>query len=100
MIPICQMASARTTFLLFRPLNFNADVDYVNFLRHIGIESLLNVLHGILHEKKIIVLGSSLAEVSTCVETLSIMLNPFIWQHTLVKDEIISKVLSHVRLLI
>ena len=66
-----------------RPLD--TTLNHVRFITsNIGIDSLVKLFLGVLQEKKIIILGSSLAEVSTSVESLSALLSPFVWQHTLV----------------
>ena len=67
-----------------RPLDTTLEVNHVHFITNIGLDSLVKVFLGLLQEKKIIILGSSLAEVSTSVESLSALLSPFVWQHTLV----------------
>ena len=68
-----------------RPLDTTLEVNHVHFITsNIGIDSLVKLFLGVLQEKKIIILGSSLAEVSTSVESLSALLSPFVWQHTLV----------------
>ena len=72
-----------------RPLDTTLEVNHVHFITgntNMGIDSLVKVFLGVLQEKKIIILGSSLAEVSTSVESLSALLSPFVWQHTLVSS--------------
>ena len=70
-----------------RPLDTTLEVNHVHFITsNIGIDSLVKLFLGVLQEKKIIILGSSLAEVSTSVESLSALLSPFVWQHTLVSS--------------
>ena len=59
-------------------------VNHVVFLETIGIPNFLRLFHCVMLEKKIIVMGFSMSQISNAVESLSALLEPFHWHHTLV----------------
>ncbi len=71
-----------------RPLDNRFEENHIHLLNSLGIESVVAVFTALLFEKKVIILGSSLAKISAVVESLTSILTPFEWQHTLVGQDI------------
>jgi hypothetical protein len=62
-------------------------LDYVSFVslfKRLDVNNIMYLFEALLHERRIIVLGKSLAMLSTCVHAIANMVFPFTWQHVFI----------------
>ncbi|XP_077293085.1 uncharacterized protein LOC143916070 [Arctopsyche grandis] len=70
---------------LKRPLELRLEEDNLSILFDcISVDLLVKIFGTLLLERKVIIVGDKLSQLSSCIEALQSILYPFIWQHTLI----------------
>eukprot|EP00013_Stygamoeba_regulata_P028014 CAMPEP_0177643510 /NCGR_PEP_ID=MMETSP0447-20121125/8191_1 /TAXON_ID=0 /ORGANISM="Stygamoeba regulata, Strain BSH-02190019" /LENGTH=815 /DNA_ID=CAMNT_0019145805 /DNA_START=63 /DNA_END=2511 /DNA_ORIENTATION=+ len=75
------------TYKLSRPANNDYLLDYISFgnlFKCVKLNHLLTLFSAIMEERRIILVSSKLSILSTCVDALSALINPFSWQHVFI----------------
>ena len=84
--PIFVCHSGKIIRQIRRPLDVTAEFNHSMLFKKMGVENLMKLFYTILLEGRILVLGTSMAQISIVVESLCALLEPCSWHHTLVSN--------------